>query len=44
MLFVRSIGGVSHTAEENTEDADLELAVCALDELTRQTIARFARQ
>jgi hypothetical protein len=44
MLFVRSIGGVSHTAEENTEDADLELAVRALDELARQTIARFARQ
>jgi N-carbamoyl-L-amino-acid hydrolase len=44
MLFVRSIGGVSHTAEENTEDADLEIAVRALDELARQTIARFARQ
>ena len=44
MLFVRSIGGVSHSAEENTEDADLELAVRALDVLARQTIARFARQ
>ena len=42
MLFVRSIGGVSHTAAENTEDADLELAVRALDDLARDTIARLA--
>jgi hydantoinase/carbamoylase family amidase len=33
MLFVRSIGGVSHTAVEDSSDEDLALAVCALDAL-----------
>jgi allantoate deiminase len=39
MLFVKSLGGVSHTKEEDTPIADLELAVRALDELTRRTLA-----
>ena len=39
MLFVKSLGGVSHTKEEDTPDADLELSVRALDELTRRTLA-----
>jgi allantoate deiminase len=39
MLFVKSLGGVSHTKEEDTPIADLELSVRALDELTRRTLA-----
>ena len=38
MLFVKSLGGVSHTKEEDTPIADLELSVRALDELTRRTL------
>jgi N-carbamoyl-L-amino-acid hydrolase len=43
MLFVRSLGGVSHTKEEDTPDADLELSVRALYDLTRRTLA-WARE
>jgi len=39
MLFVKSLGGVSHTKEEDTPEADLELSVRALYELTRRTLA-----
>jgi N-carbamoyl-L-amino-acid hydrolase len=39
MLFVKSLGGVSHTKEEDTPIADLELSVRALDALTRRTLA-----
>jgi allantoate deiminase len=39
MLFVKSLGGVSHTKEEDTPDAELELSVRALYELTRRTLA-----
>jgi N-carbamoyl-L-amino-acid hydrolase len=39
MLFVKSLGGVSHTKQEDTPEEDLELAVRALDELTRRTLA-----
>ena len=39
MLFVRSLGGVSHTKEEDTPEADLELSVRALDALTRRALA-----
>jgi len=39
MLFVKSLGGVSHTKEEDTPDADLELSVRALYDLTRRTVA-----
>jgi allantoate deiminase len=39
MLFVKSLGGVSHTKEEDTPDADLELSVRALYDLTRRTLA-----
>ncbi len=39
MLFVKSLGGVSHTKEEDTPEADLELSVRALDALTRRTLA-----
>ena len=38
MLFVRSIGGVSHTKDEDTPDPDLELSVRALHELTLRTL------
>jgi N-carbamoyl-L-amino-acid hydrolase len=44
MLFVRSLGGVSHTKEEDTPDADLELSVRALYELTRRTLAWAAKE
>jgi allantoate deiminase len=40
MLFVKSLGGVSHTKEEDTPPADLELSVRALYELARRTLAR----
>jgi N-carbamoyl-L-amino-acid hydrolase len=39
MLFVRSLGGVSHTKDEDTPDEDLALSVRALHELARRTIA-----
>ena len=39
MVFVKSLGGVSHTKEEDTPEADLELSVRALYELTRRTLA-----
>jgi allantoate deiminase len=38
MLFVKSLGGVSHTKEEDTPPADLELSVRALHELARRTL------
>jgi N-carbamoyl-L-amino-acid hydrolase len=44
MLFVRSLGGVSHTKEEDTSDADLERSVQALHELTRRTLAWAAAE
>jgi allantoate deiminase len=40
MLFVKSLGGVSHTKEEDTPAEDLELSVRALHELARRTLAR----
>ena len=39
MLFVKSLGGVSHTSAEDTPIADLELAVTAHYELARRTLA-----
>jgi N-carbamoyl-L-amino-acid hydrolase len=39
MLFVKSLGGVSHTKAEDTPEADLELSVRALHELTKRTLA-----
>jgi allantoate deiminase len=39
MLFVKSLGGVSHTKEEDTPAEDLETSVHALGELTRRTLA-----
>jgi allantoate deiminase len=39
MLFVRSLGGVSHTKAEDSLEGDLELAVRALYELTQRAIA-----
>lgn len=38
MLFVRSLGGVSHTKEEDTPVSDIELSVRALYELVVRTI------
>jgi allantoate deiminase len=38
MLFVRSLGGVSHTKAEDTPVADLALAVRALEALTRRVV------
>jgi allantoate deiminase len=40
MLFVRSLGGVSHTSAEDSRIDDVELGVRALYELTRRVIAR----
>ena len=35
MLFVRSKRGLSHTREEDTDEADLALALIALERLVR---------
>ena len=40
MLFVRSKRGLSHTREEDTEEADLELALIALERLVRTELER----
>jgi N-carbamoyl-L-amino-acid hydrolase len=40
MLFVRSKRGLSHTREEDTDEADLELAVSALERLVRGELER----
>jgi hypothetical protein len=39
MLFVRSKRGLSHTREEDTDEADLALALRALDRLAHQVLA-----
>jgi acetylornithine deacetylase/succinyl-diaminopimelate desuccinylase-like protein len=39
MLFVRSIGGVSHTQAEDTSPADLALAAQALEALSRHVLS-----
>jgi N-carbamoyl-L-amino-acid hydrolase len=39
MLFVRSKRGLSHTREEDTDEADLALALRALDGLVRRTLS-----
>ena len=40
MLFVRSKRGLSHTREEDTDEADLELALTALERLVRGELGR----
>jgi N-carbamoyl-L-amino-acid hydrolase len=40
MLFVRSLGGVSHTSAEDSRVEDVELGVRALYELTCRVMAR----
>ncbi|HSY41054.1 MAG TPA: M20/M25/M40 family metallo-hydrolase [Polyangia bacterium] len=40
MLFVRSKRGLSHTREEDTDEADLELALSALERLVAGELAR----
>jgi hydantoinase/carbamoylase family amidase len=42
MLFVRSKRGLSHTREEDTDEADLALAVEALDRLVRGALSEAA--
>jgi beta-ureidopropionase / N-carbamoyl-L-amino-acid hydrolase len=44
MLFVRSKRGLSHTREEDTDEADLELAVQALDRLVRGVLENAGRR
>jgi N-carbamoyl-L-amino-acid hydrolase len=39
MVFVKSLGGLSHTNEEDTPVEDLELSVRALHELAVRTLA-----
>jgi hydantoinase/carbamoylase family amidase len=43
MLFVRSKRGLSHTREEDTDEADLALALTALDRLVRERLAQADR-
>jgi len=38
MLFVKSLGGLSHTRDEDTPKEDLELSVRALHRLTKKTM------
>jgi N-carbamoyl-L-amino-acid hydrolase len=38
MMFVPSIGGLSHTHIEDTSEADLELGIAAFDDLVRQML------
>jgi beta-ureidopropionase / N-carbamoyl-L-amino-acid hydrolase len=40
MLFVQSLGGLSHNKAEDTKPEHLELAVRALDRLAAKTLAR----
>ncbi len=40
MLFVRSKRGLSHTREEDTDEADLEIALTALERLVRGELDR----
>ncbi|HEY2319364.1 MAG TPA: Zn-dependent hydrolase [Solirubrobacteraceae bacterium] len=40
MLFTRSKRGLSHTREEDTDEADLELALAALERLVRGELER----
>ncbi len=40
MLFVRSIGGISHSPAEDSSDADLELGIRAYAELAARAMAR----
>ncbi|MBV9806783.1 MAG: M20/M25/M40 family metallo-hydrolase [Solirubrobacterales bacterium] len=40
MLFVRSKRGLSHTREEDTDEADLELALTALERMVRGELER----
>jgi len=42
MLFVQSLGGLSHTKLEDTREAHLELAVQALDRLTTKALEAWA--
>lgn len=43
MIFVKSLGGLSHTKDEDTPEEDLELAVEALHRLTLKTMEWAAR-
>src|SRR5947207_1672818 len=44
MIFVQSLRGLSHTKLEDTKEEHLELAVQALDLLTKKTLERLATQ
>jgi allantoate deiminase len=43
MIFVKSLGGLSHTKDEDTPEEDLELSVQALHRLTLKTMEWAAR-
>ena len=42
MLFVQSLGGISHNKIEDTREEHLELAVRAFDRLAEKTLAWLA--
>ncbi|MEA2249346.1 MAG: allantoate deiminase, partial [Solirubrobacteraceae bacterium] len=42
MLFVQSLGGLSHNRHEDTHPEDLETAVRALHRLARRVVDRVA--
>jgi len=39
MMFVQSLGGISHNKIEDTREEHLEAAVTALDKLATKTVA-----
>ena len=44
MLFTPSLNGLSHTHIEDTNEADLELAVAAFDDLVRKMLGWSAER
>jgi N-carbamoyl-L-amino-acid hydrolase len=42
MMFVQSVGGISHNKIEDTKVEDLAMAVTAFDRLARKTIGRMS--
>ncbi len=43
MMFVQSLGGISHNKIEDTKEEHIELAVVALDRLAQKTVEWIAQ-
>jgi len=44
MMFVQSLGGISHNKIEDTKEEHLEMSVTALDRLASKTVEWILRQ